>query len=68
MDITTKLVTVTAVIATLSFPQAIAACELIGSNSNNNSQRLDTSSIQWDPAPEDSGQCNGKKCATGGSY
>lgn len=23
---------------------------------------------QWDPAPEDAGQCSGKKCAGGGSY
>jgi hypothetical protein len=23
---------------------------------------------QWEPAPEDAGECKGKKCAGGGSY
>lgn len=67
MDISSRIAVITITIFAISLPYTAGASEISGDRIGNGSQ-VSVELQQWDPSPEDSGQCNGKKCATGGSY
>ncbi|NJN73667.1 MAG: hypothetical protein HC799_13080 [Limnothrix sp. RL_2_0] len=67
MDIPSKIAIIITTLLTIGFASTVNAAEVAALRVDGASQGF-VDLQQWDPAPEDSGQCNGKKCATGGSY
>lgn len=67
MDIHSKIAIITITLFASSLPYAASASEVAIVRIGNGSQ-VNVELQQWEPSPKDSGQCSGKKCATGGSY